>query len=494
MIPSEIFNSIKDKLVLDVTASTGNVHIYCDGEKYTSNQVLKFGNALIPYVAKELPGRDLSGLAKDPTKYASEIFALAKEQMESNLSSGEGFFTDPEIVKLATQFQPYMDYQDTSKTLIYDLERKVVDAQSYDSWKSTVKDHLINLRKDKIDVKGLRMAAIYFDPYSSTEVKQVVVGSMDMPRINLYQRPQYLDVKLDYDTSTKYVEMFEKYMEHLVPDEEDRVYCYYWMYHCITSKMQCYLFLKGKQGTGKTDFAMILKGLVGENNFTATKNNFLSTEFNSFLDKKQVAYADEVICKREEHREAFKKLTNETVQIEGKGQNQRTVRSFCSFLISANQYTNIHIHPDDRRFSIIKCTSAKPDDSLGKTWYSEFRDYWRNEEFLKAVRDFILKHNDGKYDTYNRLHNHEYEIAVVESANKTLRKIYDHFGLRESESEETEVYYSDIRKKLESSERRFFSTIETVRENLESFTWYGEKIFKVEYDQTMEDYLIRKVK
>lgn len=171
-----------------------------------------------------------------------------------------------------------------------------------------------------------------------------------IPCINLYNKPFW--TTLTYKQASK--SMFLEFFTHLVPDEKERKVVAGWVRSAMLYRCETYLVFNGPKGAGKNIFFdTVIAALVGHENYKKAGEGFLTKEFTSIMDRNRFILIDEFDVSNAKLVAKLKLLINRTVSNEKKGKDEETIENFNSFAISSNNFSDLHIESDDRRFNVI---------------------------------------------------------------------------------------------------------------------------------------------
>lgn len=157
--------------------------------------------------------------------------------------------------------------------------------------------------------------------------------------------------------------LYEKFLKHLVGNGKDSKasydYIVKWLANGLKRKNYCILTTIGKQGIGKGVLGGIMRQLFGDKNYYEGSDRMFKGTFNSQIADKRLVYCDEITIKEREDEDRLKLVVNDTVEIEKKGVDAKTIKNYASFYISSNHMDSITLTADDRRFSIVDLTDTK---------------------------------------------------------------------------------------------------------------------------------------
>lgn len=490
----------KQALKFKIT-SRGTVSFYRRGKSTTINQVKTLSTEIFD-IAREIE------LTSDETRRIVEfgpdrfLGMCAEHVQEQQASEKRKVVGNVDLVKIEdhfTRLTPYMDVLDNQMTFMYDSVKACRSVIEYKTFQDIKKSMLDQLRLVKAEVNLIppiiSPAVICFDPFGTTEILEENFRGETLPKINTYRAPEYLKAKVLDSNREEYISIYKKMLKHLIPNTIYQERINYWIYYMLTARNIVIPILLGPQGTGKTDFVGILCGLVGTFMSAMTKNDSITAKFNAAILGKRLMSIDEPVIKSIEAREAMKKFTNDVVRIEEKHKEPRDINNFCNFIFTANIIDNISIWPDDRRYMVLPTTEENPNEIFGDKEYSDMKKLFQKDEFLMIIRDYILDNfTDEKYNTYEGLHNHEFEQAVVATANSSIYKIFNALGFTENKNYKEEYSYSDLISKAKTKE---IIRMGTIRDRLRNFKWHGKPAIEITWDQSAQygdgDYIFKRI-
>jgi hypothetical protein len=302
---------------------------------------------------------------------------------------------------------------------MYNVETGALSDYSYQYWKMRVD------KKTHDERVSRAIAAVFeYDPYDPAPLKEVVIDRAPASRFNLYKKPSWMD--LEY--SGQLPELAKKFFSHMFPDPKCRSYIYTWMHRMLTTRSEIYLYLPAPKDTGKTTFAYLCGALVGHDNFELAKSDFAENHFNAFVANRRLILLDEYNCWSNNEKDTLKRIINDRIQIEAKGQDQKTVTNYSSFIICNNNNEGIFIEPDDRRFSIPEVTREKISDHFTAEELAELNAEIESEcsQFIADIGHWILQNFEGKYSKRETpWHKERFEEIVFSSAREGMKYIID---------------------------------------------------------------------
>lgn len=155
------------------------------------------------------------------------------------------------------------------------------------------------------------------------------------------------------------VARFLKHVERTLPDEEDREIFLDWLCFVCQNpglRVNWALLLQGSQGTGKTYFVNVLQAVLGRN-VANLDPQAIAGRFTGWAHGSTVVAIEEIRIHGTNKFEILDRmkpfLTNDTVSIEEKGRDHRTVPNFTSYLLLTNHSDAIPLTEGDRRYCVL---------------------------------------------------------------------------------------------------------------------------------------------
>lgn len=191
---------------------------------------------------------------------------------------------------------------------------------------------------------------------------------------------------------------FIRHLEILFPNEQDRRVFLYWMATVVQNpghKSQWMPLLVGAEGNGKSLFSRCLAYAVGHRYTHWPDASKLGGTFNAYL------FGKLLICIEDLHigdaLEIWEKLkpmiTGESLEIEGKGIDQRTDEICANFISNSNHKAAIRATLNDRRVCHLWCAQQSAGDvirdGLGEDYHSSMYDWLRADGYA-IVADYLM--------------------------------------------------------------------------------------------------------
>lgn len=160
---------------------------------------------------------------------------------------------------------------------------------------------------------------------------------------------------------------FLHHLELLLPDSKDREILLSWCAAVVQKlgiKAKWAPVLIGTQGNGKSLIGDVLAYAVGRNHTVKPRADQLGGRFNSWIENKLLAVIEEIHTQgRREVMDALKPLiTEERIEVEGKGRDALMVDNRCNMLMCSNHRDAIMKTKDDRRYAVFYCAQQSAED------------------------------------------------------------------------------------------------------------------------------------
>jgi hypothetical protein len=241
-----------------------------------------------------------------------------------------------------------------------------------------------------------------YDPYNIERFSEYEYRKENLVRINLYNAPKWRLLSRNFGSTMP--EIMKEFLEHLFPKAEALDYFLCWAKEAIIGRNETYLVLNGAKGIGKGILCDLLGSLVGKENYNFVPVGYADSQFNSFMRNKRLVVYDEFKVDKPAH-SRLKRYINATQNIEAKGKDAVTEDVHCSSIVTNNDESDMHLEPDDRRFSVLDLAT----ENLNRIW---------TKEKITSFRDSILEEESDLIVQFgNYLLNYE---SIFEEFNKTL--------------------------------------------------------------------------
>ena len=222
--------------------------------------------------------------------------------------------------------------------------------------------------------------------------------------VNKYIAPQVLIESIPEGYEAKFPEYTEKVISHVFNYDKEIID------HFINDmaffvqnrkKLITSYLLQGTEGTGKgLMFTNIFQKIFGEQYCTTTDQDAFGNQFNSFLTDNVFVLVDEVQAdfsqkgsKNVSVIDKMKKaITDEFIQIEGKGKDRYNGINNCSFLFATNTHHGVVISKDDRRFNVAPRQETKMHKAQWWPGYNVLKQHIEDElqDFVWFLKRFLV--------------------------------------------------------------------------------------------------------
>lgn len=152
------------------------------------------------------------------------------------------------------------------------------------------------------------------------------------------------------------VELFTSHLDFTLENADEREIFLNWMayiYQNPGKRVGWAMLLQGAQGSGKSYFGALLQELMGSN-VQSLDTGAISGRFTGWATGALVTVVEEIRISGTSKYEILDKLkpiiSNQTIQIEEKGRDHRTVPNFTSYLLLTNHKDAIPLSDGDRRY------------------------------------------------------------------------------------------------------------------------------------------------
>jgi|TARA_R100000049_G_C1950840_1_gene98523 hypothetical protein len=201
---------------------------------------------------------------------------------------------------------------------------------------------------------------------------------------------------------------FLDHLARVIPDEADRRVLLDYLAHNVRFpgfKIPWAPLIQSAEGVGKNALKHVMNHAIG-NHYTYAPNakelGSSGSKFNAWMERKLFLIADEI--KTDDRRDLIEILkpmiTEESLEIQGKGVDQRKAENPANWLFFSNHKDAIPVGKNDRRFAIFySAIQSKADlDSAGMDGayfarlYDEFLGNRSHRRGLKIMADYLLRY------------------------------------------------------------------------------------------------------
>lgn len=218
-------------------------------------------------------------------------------------------------------------------------------------------------------------------------------GAIIDGRVNTYQPFEPKRIKGD-------PRPFIQHVEKMLPDPSDRATLFAYMASAAQNpgvKFQWAPVIQSVEGNGKTILTRCMEYTVGEDHSHRPQAEQLANRFNGYLEGKLFIAVEEVhMDGRRELLDTLKPLiTNDRVEVEGKGIEKRMIDNFANWLFLTNHRDAILKTENDRRYAIFFCAQQHFTDlhswGMSGNYFPALYD-WLNADGFAIVADWLLSY------------------------------------------------------------------------------------------------------
>ena len=161
------------------------------------------------------------------------------------------------------------------------------------------------------------------------------------------------------DDGQAVIDMVREHVKFSISDEREQRILIDWLAYIVQNpgkRVNWALLLQGAQGSGKSYFVKLLQYVLGEHvrNLDPTA---IAGRFTGWAHGSLVIGVEEIRISGTNRYEVLDRMkpfiTNDTIQIEEKGRDHRTVPNFTSYLMLTNHKDAIPLTSGDRRYCVI---------------------------------------------------------------------------------------------------------------------------------------------
>jgi hypothetical protein len=241
-------------------------------------------------------------------------------------------------------------------------------------------------------------------------------------KINIYREPEIYKTRLINPKEVS-IARTKEWLSYLFSDKEQRLYVFNWIAHALTDRAKTALILSGREGTGKTTFSKLLKGLVcgGQSNpygyFCKGRLHARATRFNEEYNVARILFFDEYKLSTADQVDFIKELVEDDQSREGKFQARKTVSNTLSVLLCNNSPWNIKIPPaTGRKMSVLDLPIDKMTDVFDSKFIAGLHKELESPECLAKIYHTLKDKFLDLYPNDQPLHTDTYEQMTLASA------------------------------------------------------------------------------
>lgn len=169
------------------------------------------------------------------------------------------------------------------------------------------------------------------------------------------------------------IDMFLAHAAQLLPSVVEQNMLLDWLAYVLQNpgkRINWGLLLQGAQGCGKSYFSSVMQNILGAN-LHQLDSSAIAGRFTGWASGARMVVVEEIRISGTNKYEVLDRLkpylTNDTIAIEEKGRDQRTVPNFTNYFLLTNHKDAIPISDGDRRYGVLFC-SMQNKTQMVKAW------------------------------------------------------------------------------------------------------------------------------
>lgn len=226
--------------------------------------------------------------------------------------------------------------------------------------------------------------------------------------------------------------LWEEYLEHLVPDEEERARLKRWLATLIavpSVRMRYGLLLISiTQGVGKNTLAKMLQRLLGSTNISfPSEHSVVDSQFNGWLARKRLIFIAEIYSghSRKANDKLKAVLADDDIEVNQKGIDQYRLDNWATVIACSNSEAAVQIETDDRRWYVPELTEAlKPTE-----WWQGFYSWIAGQGpgiVLNWAQEYVREH--GHVRTGDHAPTSKRKRTIAEASRSEGQQLAAHFA------------------------------------------------------------------
>ena len=190
-----------------------------------------------------------------------------------------------------------------------------------------------------------------------------------------------------------------RHMRLVLPDERDRTILMSFMAAIVQYpgvKFKWCPLLQGAEGNGKSLFSLCVAEAVGSHYTHWPKASKLAAQFNAWMIEKLFYAVEDIYTPHDKHEvleELKNMITGESIEIEGKGVDQRIADICGNFLLNSNKKDAIKLTIDMRRYCVMFCAQQSKADvitsGMGGDYFPQLYNWLKHEGGYAIVNELL---------------------------------------------------------------------------------------------------------
>lgn len=186
--------------------------------------------------------------------------------------------------------------------------------------------------------------------------------------VNSYKKRGIEPCEVLDEDGQKVIDMMLAHLDFTLVEPTERLILLDWMTHIVQNigdRINWAILLQGTQGGGKTYFTRILQGILGSNATQLDPNQFTKGTFSGWAYGSVLNIVEEIRISGDNRWSIIDRMkpyiTNDTIQVEEKFCDSRTVPNFTSYFLLTNYQDALPITSGDRRYCVLysRCQSEE---------------------------------------------------------------------------------------------------------------------------------------
>lgn len=187
---------------------------------------------------------------------------------------------------------------------------------------------------------------------------------------------------------------FLTHLSKVLPNELDRSILLAYMAACVQHKgvkFQWTPLIQGAEGNGKTLFTRCVAFAMGKQYVHYPKANDIDSKFNGWLQNKLFIGVEDIYVpdhKREVIETLKPMITNDEIEIQGKGSDQYTGDNYANFILNTNHKDALRKTHSDRRFAIFYTAQQNyediENDGMTGSYFPDLYDWLKDDGYAKV--------------------------------------------------------------------------------------------------------------
>lgn len=175
------------------------------------------------------------------------------------------------------------------------------------------------------------------------------------------------------------VKRFKRLLKDLFPAKKSQAIVMDFLAHCVRfpeKKLKYALLVKGAENEGKSLLGMLMRQLLGHDNWTTVETDQLKEKFNGWAHEKLFSVVEEIKIPGQEAYVILNKvktlITNPVISIRRMQTDSRPELNFCNIYLTTNHDDCLPLEDDNTRFCVLFTRFLRNDEVIA--WHNELRE------------------------------------------------------------------------------------------------------------------------